>query len=256
VLRLSAPDGQLLGIDRDPVALGRARESLAPFGERVRLVHARYSELPQLVEEKTTDGVLLDLGMSSLQVDDPERGFSFRREGPLDMRMDPRDRTTAADIVNHLREGDLADLIYRLGDEPASRGIARAIVRARQQTPISTTTELAAIVGRAVHGRRRGIDPATKTFQALRIHVNRELDELAESLSPLAQTLKGGGRLAVISFHSLEDRAVKHTFAELGRSGFRVLTRKPVRPSPVEIASNPRARSARLRAIEREREAA
>lgn len=253
ILRRSAPDGRLLGLDRDPAALARAREALASFGDRVQLEHARYSEMPARINERAADGILLDLGISSLQVDDASRGFSFRREGPLDMRMDPRDETTAADIVNHTRESDLADIIYELGEERASRRIARAIVRAREKAPILTTTELASIVRSAAHrGGRWGIDPSTRTFQALRIHVNRELLELEESLEPIAQRLRENGRLAVISFHSLEDRIVKHTFARLDRSAFRILTRKPVRPTEAEIGHNPRSRSARLRAIERQ----
>ncbi len=257
ILRRSAPDGRLLGFDRDPAALSLAREALDTFGDRVRLVHARYTEASQWVAPGTVDGVLLDLGMSSLQVDDTERGFSFRATGPLDMRMDPGEPTTAADVVNRTREAELADLIYRFGEERASRRIARAIVSARERSPLRTTAELADIVRRAAgrRGRRRGIDPATRTFQALRIHVNRELAELSGGLRPLAQTLREKGRMAVISFHSLEDREVKHTFAELSRQGFRLLTRKPVRPGEVESRRNPRSRSARLRAIERVGEA-
>jgi 16S rRNA (cytosine1402-N4)-methyltransferase len=255
ILRASAPDGRLLGFDRDPAALSRAQETLAPHAGRVELHHARYSEIPTLVPEDGADGVLLDIGVSSLQLDDPARGFSFRREGPLDMRMDPRDEMTAADVVNHTRENDLADILYQLGEERASRRIARAIVDARYRGPIATTSELAAIVRRAAprgrRGRHGGIDPATRTFQALRIHVNRELRELEESLIPIARRLRVNGRLAVISFHSLEDRIVKQTFVQLARQGFRVLTRKPVRPSDAEVSRNPRARSARLRAIER-----
>jgi 16S rRNA (cytosine1402-N4)-methyltransferase len=252
ILRRSAPDGRLMGLDRDPAALERATQALAPFGDRVDLRHARYSEMPALLTEASVDGVLLDIGVSSLQLDDAARGFSFRREGPLDMRMDPRDETTAADVVNQTREEDLADIIYQLGEERASRRIARAIVYARQRTPITTTTELANIVRRAApRGPHRGIDPSTRTFQALRIHVNSELRELEQSLVPIAHRLRANGRLAVISFHSLEDRIVKQTFAQLGRQGFRVLTKKPLRPSEAEVDRNPRARSARLRAIER-----
>jgi 16S rRNA (cytosine1402-N4)-methyltransferase len=256
VLRRSAPDGTLLAFDRDPAALARAREALAPFGERARFHHARYSEIAGTVAEGTADGILLDLGVSSLQLDDAARGFSFRREGPLDMRMDPRDDTTAADLVNRLLERDLADLIYRFGEERASRRIASAIVDARRRRHFTTTTELAEVVRRVVRGPRHGIDPATRTFQALRIHVNRELEELPASLPALARCLRPGGRLAVIAFHSLEDREVKQSFRELGRTGFEVLTRKPIRPSDAESARNPRARSARLRVLEKEKVAA
>ena len=252
VLRRSAPDGRLLGFDRDPEALARAGEALAPFGERAELRHARYSEIPDVVEEGWADGLLLDLGVSSLQLDDAARGFSFRRDGPLDMRMDPRDEITAADVVNRTRETELADIIYQLGEERASRRVARAIVDARRRKHIETTGELAAIVRRAVHGRPGGIDPATRTFQALRIHVNRELEELSSSLPALARRLRTGGRMAVIAFHSLEDREVKHAFRALHGDGFRLVTRKPVRPGDAECGVNPRARSARLRAIERE----
>jgi 16S rRNA (cytosine1402-N4)-methyltransferase len=252
VLRRSSPDGRLLGFDRDPAALARAQERLAEFGDRSALHHARYSEIPAHVEEASTDGLLLDLGVSSLQLDDAARGFSFRRDGPLDMRMDPTDDLTAADVVNRMRESELADVIYELGEERASRSVARYIVEARKRKHIETTAELAAIVRRAVHGRPGGIDPATRTFQALRIHVNREIAELAESLPALARRLRAGGRMAVIAFHSLEDREVKNAFRTLGREGFQVLTKKPVRPTDAESARNPRARSARLRAIARE----
>jgi 16S rRNA (cytosine1402-N4)-methyltransferase len=254
ILRRSAPDGRLLGLDRDPAALARAQEALTPFGDRVRLVHARYSEMPALLPVGTADGVLLDLGVSSLQLDDPARGFSFRGEGPLDMRMDPRDELTARDVVNEMGEEDLANVIYALGEERESRGIARAVVRARAKAPIATTTDLAEIVRRAAHHRRPGFDPATRTFQALRIHVNRELEELEHSLLPIAQGLRPQGRLAVISFHSLEDRIVKQTFARLKGAGYRLVTKKAVQPGRAEVARNPRARSAKLRAIEKARE--
>jgi len=256
VLRRSTPGGRLLGFDRDPEALARATVVLAPFGERAQLQHARYSQIPQRVEEGAADGLMLDLGVSSLQLDDAARGFSFRREGPLDMRMDPYDETSAADVVNRMREAELADVIYQYGEERRSRQIARAIVEARRGAGITTTTHLAEIVRRAARGPRGDIDPATRTFQALRIYVNGEITELTSSLPALARRLKPGGRMAVIAFHSLEDREVKNAFRELGKDGFRVLTKKPVRPGEAEIARNPRSRSARLRAIEREQEAA
>jgi 16S rRNA (cytosine1402-N4)-methyltransferase len=252
ILRRSAPNGELLGLDRDSGALARAGEALAPFGPRARLVHACYSEIPLRLADTMADGVLLDLGVSSMQLDDAERGFSFRNDGPLDMRMNPDDELTAADVVNRTPEEDLADIIYRLGEDRASRRIARAIVRARERAHITTTAELARIVRGAAHrGGRWGIDPATRTFQALRIHVNRELDELQTSLIPIAERLKERGRLAVISFHSLEDRIVKQTFVQLRGQGFQILTKKPVQASESEVARNPRARSAKLRAIER-----
>jgi 16S rRNA (cytosine1402-N4)-methyltransferase len=256
VLRRSAPGGRLLGFDRDPEALERAAAVLAPFGDRARIEHSRYSEIPQRVDEAAVDGLMLDLGVSSLQLDDAGRGFSFRREGPLDMRMDPHDETSAADVVNRMREAELADVIYEYGEERRSRQIAHAIVEARRGSGITTTTQLAEIVRRAARGPRGDIDPATRTFQALRIYVNGELTELSSSLPALARRLKPGGRMAVIAFHSLEDREVKNAFRELGRDGYRVLTKKPVRPGEAEVARNPRARSARLRAVEREGEAA
>jgi 16S rRNA (cytosine1402-N4)-methyltransferase len=251
ILRRSAPDGLLLGIDRDPAALALAAARLAEFGDRVRLQRARYSEIPQYTPAGGADGVLLDLGVSSLQLYDAGRGFSFRAGGPLDMRMDDRDETTAGDVVNRMREAELADVIYELGEDRASRRIARAIARAREKAFITTTAELADIVRRAIRGRPGGIDPATRTFQALRIYVNDELGQLSGSLRPIAETLKERGRLAVISFHSLEDRIVKHTFADLAREGFRLLTKKPVSPTEEEARRNPRSRSAKLRAIER-----
>jgi 16S rRNA (cytosine1402-N4)-methyltransferase len=257
LLARSAPDGRLLGVDRDAETLAVAAERLQAFGARARLVHADFRELPQLMGESRADGLLLDLGVSSLQLDTPERGFSFRADGPLDMRMDRSGGETAADVVNRLPEAELADLIYAYGEERASRRIARAIASARRQRPLRTTGELATLVRRVVRrGRRPGLDTATRTFQALRIHVNGELQDLAPALASLAACLAPGGRMAVIAFHSLEDREVKQTFRALGAAGFRVLTKKPVRPDEDEVRSNPRARSARLRAVAREAEAA
>ncbi|HEY3121381.1 MAG TPA: 16S rRNA (cytosine(1402)-N(4))-methyltransferase RsmH, partial [Vicinamibacteria bacterium] len=208
ILRRSAPDGHLLGLDRDAETLAEARRSLQPFGERARLVHADFRGLPDLMAPASADGILLDLGVSSRQLDEPERGFSFRAEGPLDMRMDRSQGPTAAEAVNRMREADLADLIYRFGEEPKSRRVARAIVEARRRARIVTTTALAEVVRRAARGRP-GLDPATRTFQALRIHVNRELERLGPTLAELAALLAPGGRLVVIAFHSLEDREVK-----------------------------------------------
>jgi 16S rRNA (cytosine1402-N4)-methyltransferase len=196
--------------------------------------------------------VLLDLGVSSMQLDEAARGFSFNAEGPLDMRMDPTEGFTAADLVNRLPERELADVIYRWGEEHASRRIARAIVETRRRRPFTTTTELAEVVRRSAgRSRRPGLDAATKTFQALRIHVNRELEGLGPALEGIAAALAPGGRLAVIAFHSLEDREVKQTFRALAPRGFRILTRKPLVPGDAETARNPRARSAKLRALER-----
>jgi 16S rRNA (cytosine1402-N4)-methyltransferase len=253
ILRATAPDGRLLGLDRDGETLERARARLAEFAGRARLEQGDFREIPRRLSGEAPDGILLDLGISSVQLDDAERGFSFQAEGPLDMRMDRTSPTTAADLVNGMREKELADLIYEYGEEPASRRIARAIARAREQQAIRTTTELADIVRRAAgRSRRPGLHPATRTFQALRIRVNRELDRLGEAIEAAARTLAPGGRIAVIAFHSLEDRAVKETFRALDRHGFRTLTKKPLRSSEDETRRNPRARSARLRALARE----
>ncbi len=250
ILRRSAPDGRLLGTDRDGQSLALARLRLAEFGERARAFKADFRDIPSLLGSETVDGILLDLGMSSAQLDDPERGLSFQADGPLDMRLDRSEGPTAADVVNRMRERELADLLYRYGDETASRRIARAIVDAR---PLSTTRELAEVVKRAApRSRRPGLHPATRTFQALRIHVNRELEGLGGALRALAHTLRPGGRMAVIAFHSLEDREVKQAFRALVPEGFSLLTKKPLRPGDRETGENPRARSARLRGIARE----
>ena len=252
ILGLSGAGGRLIGLDRDAETLERARERLRPFGERARLVHADYREIPQVLGGERADGILLDLGTSSVQLDTPERGFSFRAEGPLDMRMDRSGGATAADVVNRMSEPDLADVIYRFGEERSSRRIARDIVAARRRGRIRTTTELAEIVRRAAgRSRRPGLDPATRTFQALRIHVNRELEGLGPALGALAECLAPRGRMAVIAFHSLEDREVKRTFRQLSGGGFLVLTRRPIRPGSEETGANPRSRSARLRGLER-----
>ena len=249
VMQRSAPSGRLLGVDRDAETLALAGERLAPYGERVELVHRDFRRLPELLaERRAPDGILLDLGINSVQLDTPERGFAFRSDGPLDMRMDRSQEPPAAELVNRLSERELADLIFRFGEERASRRIARTICRAR---PIHTTAELATLVRRALPRRTR-IDQATRTFQALRIAVNRELEDIDESLEALASHLAPRGRLAVIAFHSLEDRIVKHSFRDLKRRGFKLLTPKPIRPSEAERGRNRRSRSARLRALERE----
>jgi 16S rRNA (cytosine1402-N4)-methyltransferase len=248
---------RVLGLDRDPLALSMAREALADFGDRVELVHADYRELDRVLDERGIDrtaGVLADLGVSSMQFDAEGRGFSFRRDEPLDMRMDQSRGPSVADLLRDVEETELADVIYRFGEERASRRVARAIVHARRESPIDTTGRLAAIVRRAVphHGHQR-IDPATRTFQALRIWVNRELDELDAFLAAAARRLLANARLAVITFHSLEDRIVKHTFRAMEKAGegLRILTKRPLVPADEEVARNPRARSAKLRAIER-----
>jgi len=257
VLHASAPDGRLVGLDRDGETLERARARLAPFGGRVRLEQGDYREIPERLAGEQADGILLDLGISSVQLDDAERGFSFQAEGPLDMRMDRSSGETAADVVNRTRESELADILHEYGEEPAARRIARAIAFARERKPLATTRELADVVRRAApRSRRPGLHPATRTFQALRIRVNRELDGLGEAFERAASCLAPGGRMAVIAFHSLEDRASKEAFRALSTRGFRLLTKKPVRPGEDEVRANPRARSARLRALRREEEAA
>ena len=254
---LEAGADRVLALDRDPSALAMAREALAAFGERVELVHADYRELDRVLGERGIDGVsgaLADLGVSSMQLDEEGRGFSFRRDEPLDMRMDRTQGPSAADLLRDAAEGELADVIYQFGEERHSRRVARAIVRARAETPIDTTGRLAAIVRRAVphHGYQR-IDPATRTFQALRIWVNRELDGLDAFLERAARRLLAGARLAVITFHSLEDRIVKHTFRAIAKADEQlgIVTRRPLSAADAEVERNPRARSAKLRAIER-----
>lgn len=256
LLRRSAPDGRLLGLDRDAETLARAAELLREFGPRVRLVQADFREAEAHLAGERPDGVLLDLGINSVQLDTPERGFSFRVDGPLDMRLDRSRGPSAADLVRHLREDELADVIFRFGEEPASRRIARAIVAARSVQPLASTLALAEVVrGAAPKSRRPGLDPATRTFQALRIHVNQELERLGDALRRLAELLAEGGRLVVIAFHSLEDREVKQAFRALAAEGpFELLGRKPVRPGAEELRRNPRARSARLRALRRLRD--
>jgi 16S rRNA (cytosine1402-N4)-methyltransferase len=266
LLEASAPDGQLLGLDVDPQALKLAHRKLAPFGERARLIHASYAALRQHLVAlgwDSVDGILLDLGASSMQFDSPERGFSFLADGPLDMRFDPSNPLTAAQIVNEWPEDELANVIYRYGEEPASRRIARAIVQSR---PITGTGNLAAVIER-VQPRRGSHHPATQTFQALRIAVNGELDAVEKTLPVAVQALGPGGRLAVISFHSLEDRIVKEFFRLESRdcicppkqpictcghkASIKEINRRPVTPTEEEITQNPRARSAKLRVAEK-----
>lgn len=270
VLERSAPDGRLLGIDLDPEALARARRRLAPFGDRVVLVHDSFARLERLVRWHgfdPADGILLDLGLSSDELAS-ERGFSFGGAAPLDMRFNPDEPgRSARDLVNRLDLDDLADLLFRFGEEPRSRQIARAIVQQRERAPIETTDQLAALVERAVGGRRGRVHPATRTFQALRIAVNRELENLEEALPQALEVLAVGGRLAVITFHSLEDRIVKRFFANLAsecvcppglpicvcgkKATARLVSRRGIRASPAETATNPRSRTATLRAIEK-----
>jgi 16S rRNA (cytosine1402-N4)-methyltransferase len=251
--RLGAP-GHLIGLDKDPVALEIARRKLAPRGDdwpRITLLQRSFAEIASGEPAATVDGILADLGLSSLQLDDATRGFSFQAEGPLDMRMDPHSERTAEQVVNHLDERQLADVIYEFGEERRSRRIARAICRSR---PIRTTAQLADVISAAARPMKpERIHPATRTFQALRIFVNRELDDLEALLAAAPQILKPGGRIVVISFHSLEDRIVKDAFREGANQGmhYRILTKKPVMASRDESDRNPRARSAKLRAAER-----
>jgi 16S rRNA (cytosine1402-N4)-methyltransferase len=266
ILEACGPDGQLLGLDLDPQALALSRETLAPYEGRVHLVHASYTRLEDQMASlgwDAVDGIVLDLGLSSMQLDTSERGFSFQNDAPLDMRFDPTSGLSAAQLVNTALEADLADLLFRYGEEPRARRIARDIVRAR---PLTTTRQLAEIVEEAYPGHSR-VHPATRTFQALRIAVNDELDSVEQVLPMAVTSLKPGGRLAVISFHSLEDRIVKDYFRaqskdlvnppyeriyEVERKAtLKEITRKPIVPSEEEIKDNARARSAKLRVIER-----
>jgi len=267
IMEASAPDGQLLGLDVDPQALAIARRFLAPYERRIHLAQASYTSLStQLAQLQwdTVDGIVLDLGASSMQFDTPERGFSFLHDAPLDMRFGPHAVQTAADLVNKYSERELADLIYQYGEERDSRKIARAIVKAR---PIHTTRELVAAIEAVSPRRGDRVHPATRTFQALRIAVNEELASIEEVLPQALAALKPGGRLAVISFHSLEDRIVKDFFREQGKdlvnppyeqiyeeerkATLKEVNRKPIVPSDEEIKNNPRARSAKLRVVEK-----
>ncbi|TMJ03798.1 MAG: 16S rRNA (cytosine(1402)-N(4))-methyltransferase RsmH [Bacillati bacterium ANGP1] len=269
ILDRIVPGGRLIGIDRDEQALEQASRRLERFGGAVTLIRENFAAIRAVLLSQgidRVDGVLFDLGASTMQFADPQRGFSFSVAGPLDMRMDRRQRLTASELVNGLAERDLADLIWRYGEERWSRRIARGIVRAR---PLATTVELAEVVRRAIPRRAwpRTIHPATRTFQALRIAVNDELSNLDNAIPAAAEVLREAGRLCAITFHSLEDRTIKHTFLRLsrgctrspgssactngGKRWLRVLTKKPITPTPEEIERNPRARSAKLRAAER-----
>lgn len=262
ILERSDPDGELLGIDLDLAAIVVAERQLSSFGKRVTLVHDSFAQLSAIASAEgfiPADGILLDLGLSSLQLESAERGFSFQKDGPLDMRMDRDGDITAAHLVNELDGAELAEIIAKHGEEVKARAIARAIVRNR---PLGTTLELANVVARAV-GRSRRLHPATRTFQALRIAVNEELEALSTVLPPIPEILAKGGRMAIISFHSLEDRLVKDFMVRESRDclcppeivvcacghkrTLQILTKKPVRPSANEVAQNPRSRSAKLR---------
>ena len=266
ILEACAPDGCLLGFDLDPQALALARETLAPYGKRVILAQASYLSLLETMQQlgwDTVDGIVLDLGVSSMQLDTPERGFSFQTEAPLDMRFNREVGLSAAQLINTTPEGDLADLLFEYGEEPRAKRIAKMIV---QERPVMTTLQLAGIVKKVYPGYSR-IHPATRTFQAIRIWVNDELSVLKQALPRIVQALRPGGRLAIISFHSLEDRIVKEFLRqeskdwinppyekiyEVERSAtLREITRRPITPGADEIQSNPRARSAKLRVAEK-----
>jgi 16S rRNA (cytosine1402-N4)-methyltransferase len=267
LLEASNPSGKLVGLDVDPEALKLARERLNPFSSRVQLVQESYRRLATVLVGlgwQKVEGILLDLGYSSMQIDDPARGFSFLVDGPLDMRFNPEGPVSASDLVNGLTEPELADILFRYGEERHSRRIAKAIIAAR---PIYSTLRLAALVAKVSSSRQRRHHPATRTFQALRIAVNNELDNLEQVLPQAVEALAPGGRLAVISFHSLEDRRVKQYFRRESqdcicppgqpvctcnhRAALSIMTRRPVTPGKEEIARNPRARSAKLRVAEK-----
>jgi 16S rRNA (cytosine1402-N4)-methyltransferase len=272
ILEATAPDGRLIGLDRDPEALREAARALAPYGDRVVLLHRNFSDISQVLAERNIgplDGLLLDLGVSSYQLDAPHRGFSFRVDAPLDMRMDPTTGMTAAEILNEMDADDLAGIFREFGEERYARRIARRVVQVRGQTALQTTRQLAELIEDCVPGGHvpARIHPATRVFQALRIYVNRELEHVAEGLKEGLASLRPGGRMAVISFHSLEDRMVKRLFRQEARSCIcprdlplcacdhkpmvELLTTRGVRADEEEVADNPRARSATLRAVRR-----
>jgi 16S rRNA (cytosine1402-N4)-methyltransferase len=272
ILEATAPDGRLIGLDRDPEALREAGRALAPYGDRVVLLHRNFSEISQVLAERKIgplDGLLLDLGVSSYHLDAPHRGFSFRVDAPLDMRMDPTTGMTAAEILSEMDADDLAGIFREFGEERYARRIARRIVQVRAQTALRTTRQLAELIEDCVPGGHvpARIHPATRVFQALRIYVNRELEHVAEGLKEGLASLRPGGRMAVISFHSLEDRMVKRLFRQEARSCIcprdlplcacdhkpmvELLTTRGVRADEEEVADNPRARSATLRAVRR-----
>jgi len=257
VLRRTSPDGIVIGIDWDEEAIAEAKGALVTFGDRIKILRENFVRLPDLLEAlniSEVDGILLDLGLSSLQLEKKERGFSLKGEGPLDMRMDRRIDRTAADLLNGLSFQELESTLREFGEERWAKRIAKTILREREEKPIGTTQELRKIVHRAIPGRfhSRKIDPATRTFQAFRIRVNEELENLRRILETGWTFLKRGGRICVISFHSLEDRMVKETFRRLDTDGvMRRITKKPIAPSEEEKQRNPRSRSAKLRCAER-----
>jgi len=269
ILELTSPDGKVVGIDQDEEILKIAGERLKRFGERVRLMHGNFSDIKGIMKDERADAILFDLGVSSYQLEDKERGFSFMSDAPLDMRMDKKAEITAADIVNSASERELSDIIFKYGEERFAKRIASFIVKERETKPVATTLQLSNIITKAVPARfhPRDIHPATRTFQALRIAVNHELEILERSLLDAVDILKPKGRMCVISFHSLEDRIVKRTFQRLEKGcvcppripicqcgikpSMKIITKKPVAPAEEEINANPRSRSAKLRAAEK-----
>lgn len=252
ILEASAPDGRLIGIDRDPQAIEAARERLSRFGDRATLVHGEMADALAIIREagaERVDGIIADLGVSSPQLDQPTRGFSLSSEGPLDMRMDPTSGETARELLDRVDQEELANLLYRYGEEKKSRRVARSILRARDEGRLETTTDLRSACVRALGPKRRRIDPATRTFQALRIAVNGELDQLEALVRDLAEILRDEGVAVIISFHSLEDRIVKWAFRN--DALLTPLTKKPRVASEEEQRDNPRSRSAKLRAARR-----
>lgn len=268
ILKKIGPKGRLMAFDQDGKNLEAAKKRLKKYEKQITFIHSNFEHLAENASEHhfQPDAILLDLGLSSPHIDDPQRGFSFMKEGPLDMRFDKRQTLTAEKVVNSYSEKDLADIIFHYGEERRSRPIARAIVQARKVAPIKTTTQLAEIIAKTVRGKSR-IHPATQTFQALRIYVNRELEVLEKVLEDAVKLLKKGGRLVVISYHSLEDRIVKNFFRDQTKNcicpkelpicqcnfekTLYILTRKPIIPTGIEVSQNPRSRSAKLRAAER-----
>lgn len=255
ILEKLGPKGLLLGFDRDPEALERSKKKLIEFGDRAVLIQNRFSRIREELRslgQGPVQGVLLDLGVSSFQLNEARRGFSFREEGPLDMRMDPTEPVTAARLVNEAPKEKLMQILWTYGEERFARRIVEAIEAARERRPLATTSQLASVVERAVPGKYRHgrIHPATRTFQALRIAVNSEMQELETFLSTVPEILAAGGRIVIISFHSLEDRQVKNAFRRFKTEGKgEILTKKPVTASEEEVTANPRARSAKLRAF-------
>lgn len=255
ILEKTGPQGKLWGIDRDTYALGRAKENLKEFGDRVHYIHGKFSDVNQLISDevmKNLNGVLMDFGVSSFQLDDESRGFSFRFDAPLDMRMNPNDSMTAKDFLHQTREQEIADVIYQLGEERNSRKIARNIVNARGENKLNTTFDLVEVVKKSFPPRNYWkTNPATKTFQAIRMKINAELEEIEQGISSLINRLPSESKLVVITFHSLEDRLVKHLFRQAYQDKkAKFLNKKPLIATREEFEENPRARSAKVRGIE------